>query len=278
MAGTTEFLQNLIAGGVAGLSVDLMLYPIDTLKTRLQSPQGFLASGGFRGVYNGVGAVGVGSSPGSAMFFTIYEGSKPYTTEWCLQNGRSQSLGHMLSASAGEVCACFVRVPTEVIKSHMQTNSKECSTVFNTVKFVMNGGGGGGGGVSSLYRGFGVTIFREIPFAFIQFPIYERLKSYWGDKMVKKVSAVEAAVCGSIGGAIAAAATTPLDVMKTRMMLGVDAEGVNYTSMVDTARRIAAKEGVSTFFNGVQPRVMWISIGGFIFFGAFESFKSIIGK
>jgi hypothetical protein len=30
------------------------LYPLDTLKTRLQSSQGFIKSGGFRGVYNGL--------------------------------------------------------------------------------------------------------------------------------------------------------------------------------------------------------------------------------
>lgn len=30
----------------------------------------------------------------------------------------------------------------------------------------------------------------------------------------------EAAICGSISGAVAAACTTPLDVIKTRMMLG----------------------------------------------------------
>ena len=31
-------------------------FPIDTVKTRLQSPHGFLKSGGFRGIYNGVTA------------------------------------------------------------------------------------------------------------------------------------------------------------------------------------------------------------------------------
>ena len=40
------FLQCMISGAVAGLSVDVALYPIDTLKTRLQSPGGFQAAGG----------------------------------------------------------------------------------------------------------------------------------------------------------------------------------------------------------------------------------------
>ncbi len=52
------------AGGVAGTAVDLLFFPIDTVKTRLQSAQGFIRAGGFRGVYNGIGSVVVGSAPG----------------------------------------------------------------------------------------------------------------------------------------------------------------------------------------------------------------------
>jgi len=70
---------------------------------------------------------------------------------------------HMTSAVAGEVSACLVRVPTEVVKSHMQTGSPGCDTVANTVKKVV-----GNGGVRGLWRGFGITVFREIPFALIQ--------------------------------------------------------------------------------------------------------------
>ena len=73
--GITEpsFLTALVAGGCAGTSVDVALFPIDTLKTRLQSPQGFLKAGGFRGIYNGLGAAAAGSAPGAALFFSTYE-------------------------------------------------------------------------------------------------------------------------------------------------------------------------------------------------------------
>ena len=69
----TPFFISLVAGGLAGTTVDIALFPIDTLKTRLQSPQGFLKSGGFRGVYNGLGAAAIGSAPGAALFFSTYE-------------------------------------------------------------------------------------------------------------------------------------------------------------------------------------------------------------
>jgi len=55
------FLQS---GSLAGFAVDIVLYPLDTIKTRLQSSAGFRHSGGFRGIYRGLGSVAVGSVPG----------------------------------------------------------------------------------------------------------------------------------------------------------------------------------------------------------------------
>lgn len=49
---------------MAGTAVDVALYPLDTIKTRLQSPDGFMKAGGLRGVYNGLSAAAVGSAPG----------------------------------------------------------------------------------------------------------------------------------------------------------------------------------------------------------------------
>jgi solute carrier family 25 (mitochondrial S-adenosylmethionine transporter), member 26 len=56
---STPFHLALISGGVAGTAVDVSLYPLDTLKTRLQSQQGFWKAGGFSGVYRGLGAAAI---------------------------------------------------------------------------------------------------------------------------------------------------------------------------------------------------------------------------
>lgn len=52
------------AGASAGLSVDLIIFPLDTLKTRLQSPQGFVKAGGFSKLYAGLASVIFGAAPG----------------------------------------------------------------------------------------------------------------------------------------------------------------------------------------------------------------------
>lgn len=134
------------------------------------------------------------------------------------------------------------------------------------------------GGFAGLYKGFGVTIMREIPFSFIQFPLYEYGKSFIAKTMNRDCSEFEAACVGSVSGGIAAAATTPLDVIKTRLMLGADAKGVAYVSVGDVVRRVLRDEGWKKLFSGITPRVTWISIGGFVYFGAYNYSRSIYMK
>ncbi|KAK9708892.1 S-adenosylmethionine transporter [Basidiobolus ranarum] len=158
--------QSILAGGMAGTAVDTTLFPLDTIKTRLQSRVGFNSSGGFLGFYSGLSSAIIGSAPAAAAFFVTYEALKTGLSE--RTTGESPFI-HMAAASGGEISACFVRVPTEVIKQRMQT--KQYYTINATVKALLKTDG-----VLGFYRGYLSTVVREIPFTCIQFPLYERLK------------------------------------------------------------------------------------------------------
>ena len=41
---------------------------------------------------------------------------------------------------------------------------------------------------------------------------------------------------------------------------------------------IAAEEGVAGLFKGIGPRVGWITLGGYIFFGAYEKSMELLWK
>lgn len=174
-------------------------------------------------------------------------------------------LVHMVAASCGETVACTVRVPTEVIKQRMQTKqfTKTSAAVSHVLKTE---------GILGLYRGFLSTVAREIPFTCIQFPLYEYFKKSYAHVKGRRTEPYEAALMGSLAGAIAAAATTPLDVCKTRIMLSMkNQQNVkHYDGIISTMKRIAAEEGPRALFSGIGPRVMWISIGGSIFLGVYE--------
>jgi len=256
------FYESLVAGGMAGTAVDLLFFPIDTVKTRLQSSQGFLRAGGFKGIYKGVGSVVVGSAPGAAAFFCTYDTLKQTLPV-------QGPMNHLVSASIGEVAACLIRVPTEVIKTRVQTSTYGAlaSSSFSAARLVWRNEG-----MTGFYRGFGSTIMREIPFTSLQFPLYEFLKYKLSQALDRKpLYAHEAAVCGSIAGGVAAALTTPLDVLKTRVMLDLrDPSKHTMPSLTTRLKQIYAEEGVGALFSGVVPRTLWISAGGAVFLGVYE--------
>ncbi len=90
------------AGSIAGCSVDLILYPIDTIKTRLQEKRNLNKLKLFSSLYSGVGSILIGSGPSSALFFTAYYLTKQnvgLSSQWTID---------MISATCGEIVFIFI--------------------------------------------------------------------------------------------------------------------------------------------------------------------------
>jgi solute carrier family 25 S-adenosylmethionine transporter 26 len=248
LKGRDSLIVPLIAGGVAGLFTDVALFPLDTIKTRLQ--QGGLCSSGsiMRGLYSGIGPAALAAAPSAAIFFTTYELMK--------QNLGNDGgfLKQGSAAAVAEIAACVFKVPFEVIKQRQQAGGCTNSRLL-LARIYRNQG------IRGCYSGFLATVFREIPFGFIQMPVYEFLKKEIQEMKRGEISGMEACLCGATAGGIAAAITCPIDVWKTRLMLG--SRGVTILS-------IWREEGFSAIFSGIVPRVTWIAVGGSIFFTAYE--------
>lgn len=260
------------SGAVAGTCTDLFFFPIDTLKTRLQAKGGFFHNGGWKGVYKGVGSTIVASAPGASLFFLTYEEVKARLAQNETLKGTPAAC-HMIAASLGEIAACSVRVPAEVIKQRVQTSQHRTSyealvSIFKNTR--------GEGVFRGLYRGWGITIMREIPFTAIQFPLYEMLRkqrtAYLGLGL-EAVTPQDGAIAGAVAGGTAAALTTPLDVIKTRIMLHHQKE-----SMLTTLGTIYREEGMGAFWRGIGPRTMWISTGGAVFLGVYELARQLVPR
>jgi solute carrier family 25 S-adenosylmethionine transporter 26 len=66
----------------------------------------------------------------------------------------------------------LVRTPTEIVKQRMQTGMyKSIGEAFVGIRSAE--------GLVGFYRGYWSLIAREIPFSFIQFPLWEGLKVRW---------------------------------------------------------------------------------------------------
>ncbi|XP_028680163.1 S-adenosylmethionine mitochondrial carrier protein isoform X2 [Erpetoichthys calabaricus] len=147
-----EFTASLVAGGIAGMCVDLVLYPLDTIKTRLQSPQGFFKASGFRGIYAGVPSVAIGSFPSASAFFVTYEYFKSVLSTF--SPPYLSPVIHMVSASLGETVACVIRVPTEVVKQ--RTQASPSTSTYRILLLTLREEG-----ILGLYRGYSSTVLRE---------------------------------------------------------------------------------------------------------------------
>uniref|UniRef100_A0A3P8V3E4 Mitochondrial S-adenosylmethionine carrier protein n=1 Tax=Cynoglossus semilaevis TaxID=244447 RepID=A0A3P8V3E4_CYNSE len=260
-----ELAASLFAGGCAGMFVDLTLFPLDTIKTRLQSQQGFFKAGGFRGVYAGVPAAAVGSIPNAALFFGTYDFTKSLLgSRGPLAAPHMAPVTHMIAASLGETVACLIRVPTEVIKQ--RTQALPSSTSYHNLLATLQEEG-----VRGLYRGFGSTVLREVgTFHILYLPFsLPRFCTLWSQRQGHRLHSWQAAVCGSFAGAIAAFVTTPLDVAKTRIMLAK----VTCSDIFHTAFSNCLCVLFCSLFAGSISRMIYISAGGFIFLGAYEKVR-----
>uniref|UniRef100_A0A674E0H2 Mitochondrial S-adenosylmethionine carrier protein n=1 Tax=Salmo trutta TaxID=8032 RepID=A0A674E0H2_SALTR len=245
----------LFAGGCAGMCVDLTLFPLDTIKTRLQSQQGFTKAGGFRGIYAGVPSAAIGSFPNAAAFFVTYESTKSMLgAHGALSAPHMAPVTHMLGASLGEVVACLIRVPTEVVKQRTQASlsSNTYQVLLATLREE---------GVRGLYRGYKSTVLREVGL------------TQWSWRQGHTLYSWQAAVCGAFAGGIAAFVTTPLDVAKTRIMLAKAGTSTASGNIPLVLLDVWKTRGLTGLFSGSIPRVTSISLGGFIFLGAYEKVR-----
>jgi solute carrier family 25 S-adenosylmethionine transporter 26 len=224
-------MESFLSGAFAGLVVDVALYPLDTLKTRIQA--GKRIAGGF---YRGIGALLLGSVPSSAIFFLCFDTTR-------------QSIGLIPAAILSEtIAALTIRIPVEVLKQNMQAG--QAPLIFPFLKLH---------GLRFLYTGSLAMLFRDVPFALVQYPLFSILKGISQDNLLLD------ALSGAVAGGVAAAITNPLDVCKTRAMVCKEPDRP-WRMIVDIVKNRMA-------WHGLLQRTSAIAIGGFIYFGAYSAAK-----
>ncbi|KAG4200962.1 hypothetical protein ERO13_A05G246600v2 [Gossypium hirsutum] len=260
------FFESIIAGAMAGVVVEAALYPIDTVKTRLQAARG----GGkvvLKGLYSGLGGNLAGVLPASAIFLGVYEPAKQKLLKALPEN--LSAFAHLTAGALGGAASSLVRVPTEVVKQRMQTG--QFASAPAAVRLIV-----AKEGFRGLYAGYGSFLLRDLPFDAIQFCIYEQLRIGYKLAAQRDLNDPENAIIGAVAGAITGTVTNPLDVIKTRLM--VQGSSKQYKGILDCVRTIMREEGTHAFLKGIGPRVLWIGIGGSIFFSVLEKTKQMLAK
>ncbi|KAK9917467.1 hypothetical protein WJX75_004693 [Coccomyxa subellipsoidea] len=130
------------------------------------------------------------------------------------------------------------------------------------------------GRISSLWRGVGATLARDVPFSAIYWSSLEPIRHAMLPQSSRAShSQIVAAnfVAGTVGGGLAAAVTTPLDVVKTRTQL---AEGKTMPIWA-TLRQVQREGGTRALFTGVGPRAVRAAPACAIVLASYEVLKAM---
>ena len=115
----------------------------------------------------------------------------------------------------------------------------------------------------------------NVPFVAIHFAAYESCK-----KLLRESAEDEGfwtqLTAGGIAGGFAAAATNPLDVVKTRLQTdGVLGASHNSSSTFQVLRDIVKAEGYGALMHGLKPRVLFHAPAAAISWVTYETCKNL---
>ena len=117
---------------------------------------------------------------------------------------------------------------------------------------------------------------RDLPFVALQLSVFEHLKNVARElKGSSGLSLVETIPLSALAGAAAGSLTTPLDVVRTRLMTQSGGKD-RYRGWWDALRRVWREEGVKKLFAGVRTRTLWLTIGAVIYLGSYEEYKKLL--
>lgn len=228
-----QFWQFMVAGSIAGSVEHMAMFPVDTLKTRMQaigsgtscsaatvtlrqSLGSILKLEGLAGLYRGIAAMGLGAGPAHAVYFSVYEQCKKVLSGGDPDNHAA----HAASGVFATVASDAVITPMDVVKQRLQLKGSPYKGVGDCVKRVLVEEG-----VGAFYASYRTTVLMNAPFTAVHFATYEAAKRGLMQVSPESVGDEETlvvhATAGAAAGALAAVVTTPLDVVKTRLQCQV---------------------------------------------------------
>ncbi|KAG6601149.1 S-adenosylmethionine mitochondrial carrier protein, partial [Cucurbita argyrosperma subsp. sororia] len=265
-------LRSALAGGLScALSTSLM-FPVDTIKTRVQASTSTfpevisrIPQIGVRGLYRGSIPAILGQFSSHGLRTGIFEATKLLLINVAptLPDIQVQSLASFWSTFLGTA----VRIPCEVLKQRLQAG------LFDNVGQAILGTWKQDG-LKGFFRGTGATLCREVPFYVAGMGLYAESKKAVQKLLSRELEPWETIAVGALSGGLAAVVTTPFDVMKTRMMT---AQGRS-VAMSFVFISILRHEGPIGLFKGALPRFFWIAPLGAMNFAGYELARKAMDK
>jgi solute carrier family 25 carnitine/acylcarnitine transporter 20/29 len=275
--------DEVIAGSTAGLVGTILGFPLDSIKTRMQTSgeRNFIhaldkvyQNEGIRGLYRGVASPLVALTILNTLNFTTYTEFKGLVglRNQDIKFGTFDIRIPIAASLVGPISAC-ISTPFELLKTKMQLQkslpikAQYKTTLHAAIDILWNQG------ARSLYIGHGVNTSREIVFLSTYFTVYEHSKSTVAAVFPKFIAVP---LAGGISGAIGWLVSFPLDCVKAHIQANTDPKAnLRFFSVLI---QILKKHGIFGLYSGVVPSVLRALIVSSSRFSAYETTLWALGR
>ena len=272
-------LKSFLSGGIGGVAAVLVGHPFDLIKVRMQTGtvgstdagvfgalSKTLRSEGVRGLYRGVSAPLVASSPIYAISFWGYDVGQTVVKKFLRKPGDDQRQltvpEIMLAGGFSALPMIIVMAPMERVKCllQIQTTSTENSKsgkpkytgmVDCASKLYKEGG------IRSVYKGTVLTTMRDVPGSIAWFGTYEIIKrsliEWQGIDDPSRLSPLAVMTAGGFAGMACWGSSIMPDNLKSRFQTAPEGK---FRGVADVYKDVVKKEGYGALFTGFRPAMI----------------------
>jgi solute carrier family 25 S-adenosylmethionine transporter 26 len=284
-----------LAGALATMVSDVAMHPIDCIKTLQQSDegmglsmlgaaQGIFGGHGLQGFYRGFGAYAACDAVGGAIKFGTYEGLKRSVEQYLPKNKNLLSAALFACAALSFVTSSVIAVPGELLKQHLQMGHYDgCWEAASSIWEAQ--------GLAGFYQGYDGVFLRDVPYTAMELGLYDLFKTMYqssqtttsqtqDDENENHCSRVnlqtsEQIMLAGLTGGIAGYLTTPLDTIKTKLMVDSAYAHSNFWNACMTTIHDHGWESVTC---GAAARVVWLVPLSAIYLPTYDFFKQQVTK
>jgi len=261
----TPFLHHAIAGSSAGIMEHVSMFPVDTVKTRMQVSHGKLGVSeaihavlnerGVLGFVRGAHVMGFGCIPSHIGLFGIYE----YSMSKLVDEQEPQPQRVAFCGALGALFHDVVLTPHDLVKQRLQLG--RYSGALDCVTKVAQTGG-----VLALWKGLPAASAMNVPYTAIVTATNETLQSMFEGNSSALTTISGYFLCAGFSGGVAAALTSPLDVLKTRLQT----QELSFSELIRSTYKTS---GLAGFFHGTLPRICLATPAAAVSWGTYETIR-----
>ncbi|XP_048373101.1 probable mitochondrial glutathione transporter SLC25A39 isoform X2 [Sphaerodactylus townsendi] len=315
-------MQQMLASGTGALFTSLFVTPLDVVKIRLQAQRTPFSKGkcflycnglmdhlyvcengnscsawyktparftgtldafvkivryeGIRSLWSGLPPTLVMAVPATVIYFTGYDQLRDFLCAKVDSQGRYIPL---VAGAFARLGAVTVISPLELIRTKMQSRQLSYRELRVCIQSAV-----AQDGWLSLWRGWGPTVLRDVPFSALYWYNYELVKDWLCSRFhLKEATFMVSFAAGGISGMVAAVLTLPFDVVKTQRQIELgNMETLQVTASKSSTwllmRRIQAESGTRGLFAGFLPRVIKVAPACAIMISTYEFGKTFFQK